>query len=804
MRLNPHPQEVIDTKSDYMAIWQYSAYLNDLLTLLINESRNRFLQDTTKVTIEANLYNLTSYIPQLKLDVDNRYPQNYLSKVVIDNYERIHTFTTTYLNLALTSHMTKYLVNLIYSLQFWEVYHLVNVVPNLAPFLKLLHFDVYDTSFGPLIRPPKNYLVKSMYLGFQYPFPYPFYNFSYHNFDKDIVDKKYSKVRIQPYIDITLKNVDIPKKRRKRSPTKPKVSDRVNVPPKQKPVQEEPQNPVIFQASQPSQSISQPSSQPSQSIASQPSSQPTSQPSSHIAFPFPMAQQPQANQQNMFQFPLFQQQVQGTQQQVPAAQEIPQVPVQKVEEKPEERLEEQPGEQPEAQEWPEQHPQQSQEHTQHPEYSQTQPQPSEPHEPHESHEHPQHYQNTENTPVKQEPYSEIQQNIPDKHEPLTSAPNQQPPQPHFQNPDFISYPEALYHSDDSDLDESDKPSPGMGSMDDEAQKRGKTSVIHQCHLTDPHSLQPCLKIFYGKNELLRHQEFVHATRKKIYKCVYCSRNGSKVQSYPRHDSLARHIRRKHGITGKENKLAVNYAKEHVEIIEDPNQTSESQLMEISTRPLPHPRFLNPDFTLKANYTGFLLFNSKERPKKPEDSLVWKHSKISPRPEHNVLTQVDVTEDNSGETKDPQYPKSKDNPEDKKDSQDTKKDHGPISQPSNQPQLGSSTQTLPPSGFKFGSPTFPHPAPFSTYPVPVAPPVPPAFSQPAFNQPSSSQYPSHSQPSRNSLQHLSPQQYHPQLQPYYPGPQPGLQLYPIMYNPHEHTQEHPQEHPQEPPQDKENQ
>ena len=69
---------------------------------------------------------------------------------------------------------------------------------------------------------------------------------------------------------------------------------------------------------------------------------------------------------------------------------------------------------------------------------------------------------------------------------------------------------------------------------------------------------------------MRHQEFVHATKKKIYKCIYCARIGAKVQSYPRHDSLARHIRRKHGITGKENKMAVNYAKENVEII-DPDQ-----------------------------------------------------------------------------------------------------------------------------------------------------------------------------------------------------------------------------------------
>ncbi|KAK7684681.1 hypothetical protein QCA50_012264 [Cerrena zonata] len=186
----------------------------------------------------------------------------------------------------------------------------------------------------------------------------------------------------------------------------------------------------------------------------------------------------------------------------------------------------------------------------------------------------------------------------------------------------------------------------------------KSAIIHQCHLSDPNSNKPCLKIFYGKNELLRHQEFVHATKKKIYKCIYCSRSGSKVQSYPRHDSLARHIRRKHGVTGKENKLAVNYAKENVEIIDEsggvPNdqelheQNSQQQLPQVgqspsptisqqqnltkqgeqeqtdnnddassgkrkrmSSEPLPHPQYLNSDFTIKSSYAGFLLFSTRD-------------------------------------------------------------------------------------------------------------------------------------------------------------------------------------------------
>ena len=144
-----------------------------------------------------------------------------------------------------------------------------------------------------------------------------------------------------------------------------------------------------------------------------------------------------------------------------------------------------------------------------------------------------------------------------------------------------------------------------GLIDDPSRK--KSSVIHQCHLTDPSTLRRCLKIFYGKNELLRHQEFVHATKKKIYKCVYCAKSGSKVQSYPRHDSLARHIRRKHGVTGKENKMAVNYAKENVEVIDDPMELVTK--MRSFNKPLPHPQFLNSDFTIKTGYAEFMLFNS---------------------------------------------------------------------------------------------------------------------------------------------------------------------------------------------------
>lgn len=146
---------------------------------------------------------------------------------------------------------------------------------------------------------------------------------------------------------------------------------------------------------------------------------------------------------------------------------------------------------------------------------------------------------------------------------------------------------------------------------DDPRRKNKSSVIHQCHLTDPTTLRRCLKIFYGKNELLRHQEFVHATKKKIYKCVYCAKSGSKVQSYPRHDSLARHIRRKHGVTGKENKMAVNYAKENVEVIDDPMELVSK--MRSFNKPLPHPQFLNSDFTIKSGYAEFMLFNSTSNP-----------------------------------------------------------------------------------------------------------------------------------------------------------------------------------------------
>lgn len=413
LKLNPHTSLVVAASAPHgaLSVNHYSFKLLEVLALLNDEPH---LDDSQRMGIEATLFELTSYIPRpADVDLPNAflhqppafYPNEQLSKVLIDNFAHMLRFLSSYFNLSLASHVTKYMVELVYALQYWEIYHLLYLLPNLEHFLKLCDIEVIQTPFGPLVKPPANYLEPSMAQGFDYPFPYPFYNYSYHAIEEkdEIKKRKLSRIHITPYIDITLKNVDQPA-RRKPATTRTYTKR-----------------------------VGRPKSSVPQTVKS--------------AVSLPAATQPD---------------------------------------------------------------------------------------------------------------SDIE---PDK---LTVS----------------VYNNSTDSSDSDDEDGKRARADGMevGELDEDAKSsaRNKSGVIHQCHLMDPNLHQPCLKIFYGKNELLRHQEFVHATKKKIYKCIYCTRNGTKVLSYPRHDSLARHIRRKHGITGKENKMAVNFAKENVEIIDDPGKLAEAQ------------------------------------------------------------------------------------------------------------------------------------------------------------------------------------------------------------------------------------
>lgn len=96
-------------------------------------------------------------------------------------------------------------------------------------------------------------------------------------------------------------------------------------------------------------------------------------------------------------------------------------------------------------------------------------------------------------------------------------------------------------------------------------------VVHECQLPsadEPHKL--CLRRFSRKYELIRHQETVHSKKKKLFKCYVCVKQNPEVgpRIFTRHDTLAKHIRVNHKISGKEAKAEVAYSKKHAEVVEE--------------------------------------------------------------------------------------------------------------------------------------------------------------------------------------------------------------------------------------------
>lgn len=95
---------------------------------------------------------------------------------------------------------------------------------------------------------------------------------------------------------------------------------------------------------------------------------------------------------------------------------------------------------------------------------------------------------------------------------------------------------------------------------------------HQCDLINPATGTPCSKQFSRPYDLIRHQETIHASKKKIFRCVICEgrMNGGpgngKQKTFSRGDALSRHIKVKHGLVGKEALQLINEAKENVEFV----------------------------------------------------------------------------------------------------------------------------------------------------------------------------------------------------------------------------------------------
>lgn len=531
MKLSVHKPSIVtergSTFSANQSINHYSSHLSELLYLL-NEERE--LDDTSRMSIEANLFELTSYIPTPVPTHDNHhrlfYPNEQLSKILLDNYNSLLKFSSTYFNLSLSSHITKYMVELVYALKYWEVYHLLYLLPDLEYFLKLVQIEVIQTPFGPIVRPPENLMIESMEQGFDYPFPYPFYNYSYHSLDPTAKDRKYANINIKPYIDITLKNMQKPPNPKTVNPPYSVKEEYRDIDNSDYPIESDTKNDLTLNDvhEYKTRSTTRKSHQPSD---------------------------------DQFAKESYNDEVDSDEM----------------------------GDDMDVDD----------------KYNDQE----------EKHEYNQSIEN-ENENFREHEYQE--------HEGET--PSESPGADSFHRPesaDQSQYEMKLLEGDNERI---------LTEEELNKKNKSKSGVIHQCHLMDPHTMKACLKIFYGKNELLRHQEFVHATKKKIYKCIYCSRNGTKVQSYPRHDSLARHIRRKHGITGKENKMAVNYAKENVEIIDDPNKFPSSETANQFGKPLPRPQFLNSDFTIKSSYAGFLLFSTRDSNKHAPGSTSSNKSRIT--------------------------------------------------------------------------------------------------------------------------------------------------------------------------------
>lgn len=96
-------------------------------------------------------------------------------------------------------------------------------------------------------------------------------------------------------------------------------------------------------------------------------------------------------------------------------------------------------------------------------------------------------------------------------------------------------------------------------------------VLHECQLASPD--EPgglCLRKFSRKYELIRHQETVHSKKKKLFKCYVCVKQNPAMgpRIFTRHDTLAKHIRVNHKISGREAKAEVAYSKKNAEIVEE--------------------------------------------------------------------------------------------------------------------------------------------------------------------------------------------------------------------------------------------
>lgn len=478
---------------EYPPMETLSLRLQKLLELITDP----LLPDDSRMHYEQLLKELISEEPRTKKG-PKTYPNDYLSQILLDNYLLFLKVSTLYFNLSFSSLVTRYLVSIIYNLECWEIYHLLQAIPDFEYILKLLEFDIKNTSFGYIVKPPANFLGYNLRQGLQYPFPFPFYNFSYHTVKAKTSDRKMGTISIKPYIDLRLDKLE--------PAVKVNTKERGRENQKRKDKEREKENEDIYEGT-------------------------------------PMGAE-------FFCMSDLEDQSEGENQDAEDAEE-----------------------EEEAQRWKIV------------------------------------YMFVEMTPEK------IQQDF--------DLCFLTPAQRAYEDEEYDT--ESAESIDAMEQEEKEISTTGLVLAPSVFQKEFsrahdtgliKHTFLHQCKLMDPTSQKTCLKIFYGKNELQRHQEFVHATKKRFYRCVYCLRadHEESRKCYPRYDSLARHIRRKHGIVGQENKRAITLARKAAENEESCGQlptVTFNKLTGAPPEPLSEPRATLDSNTGKPRFPGSLQLQREQ-------------------------------------------------------------------------------------------------------------------------------------------------------------------------------------------------
>lgn len=135
-----------------------------------------------------------------------------------------------------------------------------------------------------------------------------------------------------------------------------------------------------------------------------------------------------------------------------------------------------------------------------------------------------------------------------------------------------SYPAADYLEDNNSKDSISLSSSGETYEAMTAAEITAQNPEHHCDLVNPATGVPCNKQFSRPYDLVRHQETIHASKKKVFRCVICEGRldggpgNGKQKTFSRGDALSRHIKVKHGLGGKEALELINKAKENVEYV----------------------------------------------------------------------------------------------------------------------------------------------------------------------------------------------------------------------------------------------